>query len=138
MLYKATLSYKDRWAACRTLRDKSLKRVNTRFLDKYRANPTASPQTKKKMKLAWDKRKEENRADPWNKNLKGTTAQSEAAKRAWETRRKNKNDKMSPEQRDKISKSVSKTKKNNPKTKESAKKAWETRKSKQDDMVETV
>lgn len=138
LLYKSTQNFKDRWALCRMLRDTSLKYINTRFLDKYRENPEISEETRIKMKNAWEKRKSENRASPWNKNLKGDPKQVSAAQKAWNTRRANNRDKMSQEQKDKISKSVSNTKKDNPKTKESAKKAWITRKSKQDDIVETM
>lgn len=138
LLYKATKNYKDRWAVCYVLRDKNLE-SNTRFLKNYVANPVISDKTKDKMKQAWETRRKENRASPWNKGVKGSEAHSDAAKKAWETRRKNKRDKMSPEQKAKISASVSKTKKNSPKTRDAALKAWKTRrKSKQDDIVETA
>jgi hypothetical protein len=86
----------------------------TRFLEQYRKNPVASDETRRKqseikkelVKSGWK---------PHNAGTAGTKTPEavEAAKKAWETRRKNGNDKMSEEQKEKIRESVTRTKRNN-------------------------
>lgn len=114
LLFKATRHYKDAWAVCRTLRDSSGSMRTTRFLEQYRKNPVASDETRRKqseikkelVKSGWK---------PHNAGTAGTKTPEavEAAKKAWETRRKNGNDKMSEEQKEKIRESVTRTKRNN-------------------------
>jgi len=107
MLYKATRHYKDAWAVCRTLRDKSGQLKRTKFLDSYSRNPEISEESRKKMSES----KRKLAQNGWKPHNAGTAGQKKpdavvAAKRAWETRRKNGNHVMSEEQKLKIKESV--------------------------------
>jgi len=111
LLYKATKHYKDAWAVCRTLRDSSGSLRNTKFLETYRKNPVASEETRKKQSEI--KRKlVESGWKPHNAGTAGTKSPEavKAAKLAWETRRRNGNDRMSEEQKIKIRESVKRAK----------------------------
>lgn len=96
---------------CRTLRDKSGAIKPTKFLEQYRENPKASEETRQKQSEI----KQQLVKTGWKPHNAGTSGQKkpeavEAAKKAWETRRKNGNDKMSEEQKVKIRESVRRTK----------------------------
>lgn len=111
ILYKATKHYKDAWAMCRTLRDKSGTIRTTKFLEAHSKNPEISQEIKDKMR---DKKRKLVESG-WKPHNFGTSGQKrpeavEAANKAWETRRKNGNHRMSEEQKVKIRESVKKTK----------------------------
>lgn len=111
LLYKATKNNKDAWAVCRTLRDKSGTLRKTKFLETYSHNPEISQETKDKMR----RKKKELVKSGWKPHNAGTGGQKkpeavQAAKKAWETRRKNGNHRMSEEQKIKIRESVKRTK----------------------------
>ena len=109
-LAKSTNNYKDWWAVCRTLRDKHNIKESI-LLNKYKKNPVITSETREKMSKA---RKEffDNNGKVHNAGTAGTKTVKavNAAKKAWETRRKNGKAVMSQEQKEKIRQSVIKTK----------------------------